>query len=201
MNALNDMTAGRSSTGRVGPGMRVAIYCGQPLDSVAVCATAGAQRVISEDPKCRQVEVPTKARDRVRFLKQWAREQRRRALAGGAWSLLILPVFASAAAAQSEGAADGIVSAAVQPDGSLLVSSEDGSTVLVPEGEYSITADGQYLIEADALAGVSAAGQGALVAVGAALAGGVALAGGGSDNGAGGGGGSVADDDEECSEG
>lgn len=199
MTALNLVAADASALETVAKRARPATLCGHLLDAVAVCETHEAQREISGDRRFRRIEVPTSTQDRVRFLKQWAREQRRRALAGGAWSLLVLPVFASAAAAQSEdvtslSSAESVVGAAVQADGSLLVSFEDGSTVLVPEGQYSVTADGQFLVDADALAGTPAAAHGAFAALGAALVGGAVASGGSSGTGGGTGGGGGGDD-------
>lgn len=140
------------------------------LGAIVVSTDVDTLGVASTCANAREVEIPTQKTARVRFLKKWAREQRRRARNGGIWSLLILPVFAGAAMAQSE-AGDGIVSAVVQPDGTLLVTLEDGSTVVVQEESYTVSADGQYVIDASVLPGAEAAVGGAVAAGPGALAG------------------------------
>ncbi|WP_299202090.1 hypothetical protein [uncultured Tateyamaria sp.] len=159
------------------------------LGAIVVSTDIDTLGVASTCANAREVEIPTQKTARVRFLKKWAREQRRRARNGGIWSLLILPVFASAAMAQSE-AGDGIVSTVVQPDGTLLVTFEDGSTVVVPEESYTVSADGQYVIDASVLPGAEAAVGGAAAAGPGALAGVVGAV--GVAGGLGGGGGAAA---------
>ncbi|WP_299698813.1 hypothetical protein [uncultured Tateyamaria sp.] len=159
------------------------------LGAIVVSTDIDTLGVASTCANARELEIPTQKTARVRFLKKWAREQRRRARNGGIWSLLILPVFASAAMAQSE-AGDGIVSAVVQPDGTLLVTFEDGSTVVVPEESYTVSADGQYVIDASVLPGAEAAVGGAAAAGPGALAGVVGAV--GVAGGLGGGGGAAA---------
>ena len=155
-----------------------AVLDGHVLASVAVSCDVVSHHALSTGNGVREIELPTRRSARLRFLRGWAKEQRRRALSGGAWSMLILPAFASAAVAQSDdweslSSIEGVAAAEIQPDGSLAVSLNDGQTVVIPEGQFTVSADGQILVDAGALAGV-AAGEGALAAIGAVLASAVA---------------------------
>ena len=187
MNAMQDMTPLEKLNEDDTIKIKGALYGGQPLAAVAVSTDLRMQQVAAASEHCEEIQVPTGKNDRVRFLKKWAREQRKRALAGGAWSLLILPVFASAAAAESS-LAESITNAVVQPDGTLLVTFDDGTTVLVSEDDYTISADGQFVIEVGALAGVeglegvtAAAGPGLLAPLTGLLGVGAAAAAAGDD--------------------
>ncbi|QPH54147.1 right-handed parallel beta-helix repeat-containing protein [Pontivivens ytuae] len=137
----------------------------------------------------RRIEVPTGRAARLKFLKDWARTQRRNVLSGGLVSLLILPAAAAQAQADSAPSVEDIVEIAVQEDGSLLVTTSDGGVFQVAAGDYSVNADGEYLIQADAMVPAEAATASVAPIAGAigALAAGVAAAAGGGGSGGGGG--------------
>lgn len=168
-------------SGRLGRAIRPALCGGHQLSAVAVCSGIAAQTALHKRTDAQEIEVPTKMADRRRFLRNWAAKQRRRAIESGAWSLLVLPLFAVAANAQGTDQTDlatleGVSGTEIMPDGSLSIFFEDGSVVVVPEGQYIITADGQLLVQVDALAevGAAGAGSGALAAIGGLVAAGVA---------------------------
>lgn len=167
-----DHAKGLSVKGRTT--MKAAVYAGHVLPGVGVCADAAQQSSIFEGAEGYFIAIPTAAHARVAFLKKWARLQKRIARRGGATGFLVLPMFASAAAAQSDESMqslDGVVEATVQSDGSLLLTMSDGSTILVPEDKYQVTADGRFLVSTDALAGVEGVAGAAGIAAEAGLAG------------------------------
>ena len=175
--------------------LSAATYAGHSLAGISVCLDVNTQRAVSRRQDIRKVSIPTASSARVKYLKDWAKRQRKAALSTGVFSLLVLPVFASSAAAQDGSAvnastAENVVSAVIQEDGTLLLTMEDGSTRSIAEGEYSVSADGQIIVDAEAFAGggtaVAGVSGGPLLGV---LAGGAAIAGagGGGSDGSGGG--------------
>ncbi len=198
--SLHELIDGDRETGVVGKGREVspAILGGHVLTAVAVSRSPASHDALGAEDGVREIAVPAERSARLRFLKKWAREQRRRALSGGAWSLLVLPVFAGSAVAQGEGwevlsSVEGVAGTEIQPDGSLAVRLENGQTVVIPEGQFTVSAEGQILVQAEALAGlegVASAGagagaSGALAALGGAIAVGLGAGGGGGGGGGG----------------
>lgn len=196
MNSLNHPKTGIEVSSDVK--LSNAVHAGHYLPGVFVCANRDTQRALLQHDNMVKIDVPTAPAARVKYLKNWAKRQRKTAMSTGFASMLVLPMFAVSAFAQESAAvnasaAEGVVSATIQDDGTLRLTMEDGSTNVIAEGDYSVTADGQIMIEADALAGMESALAGGVMApVLGVLAGGVALAGGGGSGGDSGGGGSVA---------
>ncbi len=165
--------------------LRPAMLSGHPLDGVSF----SQNDTVDPSGQHRRVEVPSGRTARLKFLRAWARTQRRNMLSGGMVSLLILP--AAAAQAQGDGvpSVEDIVEIAVQEDGSLLVTTSDGGVFRVAAGDYDVNAQGEYLIQADAMVPAEAATATASVAPVAVGLGAVALAGAAAAGGSGGGGG------------
>lgn len=183
MNSINHQKTGAEALGDIM--LSNAVYAGHHLAGVSVCANRPAQQALTQRKDVTKVDVPTAPAARVKYLKNWAKRQRKTALSTGFVSLLVLPMFAGSAAAQdaapiNASAAEGVVSATIQADGTLLLTMEDGSTKTIAEDNYSVSADGQILIEAEAFAGVEGAfAGGAMAPILGVLAGGAAFAGGG----------------------
>ncbi len=174
---------------------RSASYGGTLISHVAVCSDRATQLELSDRPDRKRVVIPTEKAARVKFLSDWAKDQKRRAATGSAVSLLVIPMFASSALAEGGtllSDLSGVESATVQSDGSLRLELDDGTSASVDPDDYTITADGQYVLSAEALAGLEAVGVapaapgGLLAGLGAAVAGGAAAAGGGGGDDAGG---------------
>lgn len=144
-------------------GLKVAIDRGSVLGGIffgTVPETVSAKRL-------HVVGLPTAARARRAFLRDWARRNSRRAAAGLAPILLILPL-AGAASAQ-EGLVDlagldGVSSYTVLENGEILVRLENGKSLRLDASLVRVEADGTILVTAYAAEVI--AGQGAEEAVG-----------------------------------
>ena len=141
----------------------------------------------------RRVDVPQDAAGRTAFIAKWVQRHQRRLAAGLPASVLVL-AMGSAAAAQ-DGLTDlstveGVAEVELRADGSVMVTLDNGSTVVLPQQSVSVGADGTILISASAMDSLTAiiANAGADVGV---VGGGLAVAGLGLAMGGGSGGGAV----------
>jgi hypothetical protein len=141
----------------------------------------------------RRVAVPQDAAGRTAFIAKWVQRHQRRLAAGLPASVLVL-AMGSAAAAQ-DGLTDlstveGVAEVELRADGSVMVTLDNGSTVVLPQQSVSVGADGTILINASAMDSLTAiiANAGADVGV---VGGGLAVAGLGLAMGGGSGGGAV----------
>ena len=140
----------------------------------------------------RQVDVPQDAAGRTAFIAKWVQRHQRRLAAGLPASVLIL-AMGSAAAAQDGmtdlAMVDGVAGIELLADGSVRVTLDNGSTVVIPQESVTVGADGAILVSTSAMDSLTAiiASAGAS---GAALGGSFALAGLGLAAGGGSGGGS-----------
>lgn len=169
-----------------------AVINGHLLPYTQVITQPELQQRLSKQENIQKIEIPTKASLRAKFLRKWAKDQGRRAASGVLLSSLIVPLFAAEAQAQDDGFVNlsdvgAVADVVFQADGNLLITLNDGETILVPDGEYLVTAEGQILVEAEALSSIAIASTGAM---GVVAAGGLALAGLGAAGGGGSGGGS-----------
>jgi hypothetical protein len=133
------------------------------------------------------------AAGRAAFIAKWVQRHQRRLAAGLPASVLVL-AMGSAAAAQ-EGmtdlsTVDGVADVELRADGSVKVTLDNGSTVVLPQQSVSVGADGTILISASAMDSLTAIIAYAGVDVGV-VGGGLAVAGLGLAMGGGSGGGAV----------
>lgn len=184
------------------PSLMAATFAGHVLSGVRTVDAAQAPVLRAKLAKgLRRVEVPQDAAGRTAFIAKWVQRHQRRLSAGLPASVLVL-AMGSAASAQDTmtdlAAVDGVADVELRADGSVKVTLENGSTVVIPQESVTIGADGTIMVSASAMDSLTAimasAGAG-----GAALGGSFALAGlglaagggsgGGSDSASGGGGG------------
>ena len=150
------VAAGNVETAR--EGLKVAIDRGSVLGGIFF----GAVPETVPETRLHKVGLPTSARAKRAFLRDWARRNSRRAAAGLAPILLILPL-AGAASAQ-EGLVDlvgldGVVGFSVLENGEILVRLENGKSLRLDASLVRVEADGTILVTAYAAEVI--AGQGA----------------------------------------
>lgn len=124
---------------------------GHLVPFVRVATETGHVKALSKSSIATHISLPASRVARAEFLKKWAREQRRKVLAGGVAATLILPMLGAEAMAQSGSMTSldelsGVSSAAVQPDGTLLIVMESGAQLIVPVGQFQLGEDGAIFI-------------------------------------------------------
>jgi hypothetical protein len=184
------------------PRLLAATFAGHILSGVRTVDAASTPVLRAKLAKgLRRVDVPQDAEGRTAFIAKWVQRHQRRLSLGLPASVLVL-AMGSAAAAQDGltdlAAVDGIADVALRADGSVKVTLDNGSTVVIPKESVTVGADGAILVSASAMdsltaiiasAGASGAALGgsfALAGLGLAAGGG---SGGGADSGSGDGGG------------
>lgn len=139
------------------------------------------------------VQVPVDATARRRFVRDWLARNRRAMAAGLGGMVLLLPMLAQAQTTVEPVAGKGLpglVSAVLQPDGSVLLTFADGRVVSVPADQVTVMADGRFALADGVLEALGGgAGEGASSPGLLAAGGGLVLAAGLGGGGGGGGGG------------
>ena len=177
------------------PRLMAATFAGHILSGVRTVEAAETPALRTKLAKgLRRVAVPQDAAERTAFIAKWVQRHQRRLTLGLPASILVL-ALGNAAAAQDGmtdlAAVEGIADVELRADGSVRVTLDNGSTVVIPQESVTIGADGSIMVSAsamDSLTSITAsAGAGAGVAT---LGGSFALAGLGLAAGGGSGGGS-----------
>ena len=184
------------------PRLMAATFAGHILSGVRTVEAAETPALRTKLAKgLRRVAVPQDAAERTAFIAKWVQRHQRRLTLGLPASILVL-ALGNAAAAQDGmtdlAAVEGIADVELRADGSVRVTLDNGSTVVIPQESVTIGADGSIMVSAsamDSLTSITAsAGAGAGVATlgGSFARAGLGLAagggsGGGSDSASGGG--------------
>ena len=148
------------------------------------------------------VKLPSETGARRRFVRDWVAHNRRMLAEGLGGFVLLLPILSQAQAAADPSTAPGLpglVSAVIQPDGSVVLTFTDDRVITVPAEQFTVMGDGRIVLSPevlDSLDGQVAEGGAGAVSIGLLLVGGGLAAaasggGGGSAPPAGGGGGST----------